>query len=58
MLLGRIELGIEIPAGKGPRGRIAHWFILHRALLNKSHRKGSIIMKSLCARTGQFGKLS
>lgn len=53
-----IDIGIEIPAGTGPRGQRALWFILHRASLSKSHRKGSIIMKSLCARTGQFGKLS
>ena len=53
-----LAAGIEIPAGKGPRGQISHWFILHRASLSESHRKGSIIMQSLCARTGQFGKLS
>lgn len=58
MISGGIEVGIEIPAEKGPRGQVACWFILHRALVNKSHRKGRIIMKSPCARTGQFGKLS
>lgn len=55
---GGIEVGTEIPAGKCPRGQISHWLILHRASLSKLHRKGSIIMQSLCTRTGQFGNLS
>lgn len=58
MISGGLNLALKSPQGKVLEGRHLHWFILHRASLNKSHGKGSIIMQSLCARTGQFGKLS
>lgn len=52
------KAGAEIPVEIRSSEQITHWFILHGALLNKSHRKGSIIMQSFCPRTGQFRKPS